>query len=102
MADQTWTANLWSAHPDSGEDACDTGIDGTRDEVMEWLATGYGARANDGTRWLEIIEPDGARTIANPVKQRRTDPDDNWRHEMAMEAGMAFGCDGYNSVMGWE
>lgn len=27
--------------------------------------------------------------------------DDDWRREQAMQAGMAFGCDGYNDAMGY-
>lgn len=27
--------------------------------------------------------------------------DDDWTRERAMQAGMAFGCDGYNDEMGW-
>lgn len=27
--------------------------------------------------------------------------DSEWRREIAMEAGMAFGCDGYNDAMGY-
>ena len=28
--------------------------------------------------------------------------DDDWRHEMAMEAGMLHGIDAYNEAMGWD
>ena len=28
--------------------------------------------------------------------------DDEWRHEMAMEAGMLHGIDAYNEAMGWD
>ena len=27
--------------------------------------------------------------------------DDSWRQEQAMQAGMAFGCEGYNDYMGF-
>ena len=27
--------------------------------------------------------------------------DDDWQREQAMQAGMAFGCDGYNDMMGY-
>jgi len=35
--------------------------------------------------------------------ERKVEPDDDsdWKREQAMEAGMAFGCDGYNDVMGY-
>jgi tRNA(Ile2) C34 agmatinyltransferase TiaS len=34
-------------------------------------------------------------------KRRKRRVDDDQLREMAMEAGMAFGCDGYNDVYGY-
>lgn len=40
--------------------------------------------------------------ILMPTKEKdNEESDDDWRREMAMEAGMAFGCDAYNDAMGW-
>lgn len=36
--------------------------------------------------WAEIISPQ---------------PDHAWRNEIAMQAGMGFGCQGYNDAMGY-
>jgi hypothetical protein len=43
-----------------------------------------------------------ATALKKPKKSRvRREVDDEWRREQAMQAGMAFGCDGYNDEMGY-
>ena len=39
--------------------------------------------------------------IENPAFTPSSDDDSAWRSEIAMQAGMAFGCAGYNDAMGW-
>jgi len=35
------------------------------------------------------------------VEEERRREDNSWRNEQAMQAGMAFGCEGYNEAMGY-
>lgn len=48
-----------------------------------------------GGKEVEIAEE-----FNNPTFNSRAF-DDGWRHERAMEAGMAFGCSAYNDIMGY-
>lgn len=45
-----------------------------------------------------------ANCDGNPHPDLRDDDcnDDDWRREIAMQAGMAGGCDAYNEVMEWD
>lgn len=43
----------------------------------------------------------GISLIRQIGPERKPKSDVAWRQEIAMEAGMAFGCDGYNDAMGY-
>ncbi len=63
------------------------------------LFTGF---AEDVDVELDAHEPQVGDTVESFLKWWNSDVnDDDWREEMAMQAGMAFGCQGYNDVMGW-
>lgn len=47
------------------------------------------------------LEGPGISLIRQLRPESTPDNDDDWRREIAMEAGMAFGCDGYNDAMGY-
>lgn len=114
--------DIWGSHPDAGNDDCWTGdefatlaearaaladIDGTV------LASEPGANLDlrvyfAGWAFAELDGPDVHEIKANPdhraVRARRRDAERSageWKHEQAMQAGMAFGCEGYNDEMGW-
>ena len=59
-------------------------------------------------RLAEIDGPDVHEVTANPdqTTQRRhrresARTDREWQREIAHQAGMSFGCDGYNDAMGY-
>jgi len=124
--------NLWDDDPTSGADACSTGFEfetetearaffGAADpiamlaarreaEVDSKLARGaadcrmpvakfmhYWGK----TPWLELLGPDvhETRKLRDPQPE---EPDTEWQHEVAMQQGMAFGCQGFNEAMGYE
>lgn len=107
---------LWGSHPDLNNDDCWTG-DGfeTLAEAKQCLRAildnpnGHPLARSCG-HW-EFVELDGADLHlihANPdqetCKRHRKElarGDDEWRREIATEAGMLHGCDGYNEVMGY-
>ena len=37
-----------------------------------------------------------------PIQEQPDEVDREWQREQAMQAGMAFGCDAYNEVMGYD
>jgi hypothetical protein len=92
----------WCSHPDLGNDDLSTVRD--FDDLDEALAF-YNS---DAESEVEYIELDGSPDALgrNPVRKNRTyidtpDDDSEWRREMAVQNGMAFGCQGYNDTYGW-
>lgn len=56
--------------------------------------------------WMELDSENGyeSKCICEETErgaEYRRREDEMWRREQAMEAGMAFGCDGYNDFMGY-
>lgn len=49
----------------------------------------------------DVEGPDYDRICRECKRQAEAEDDDDWRQEQAMQAGMAFGCDGYNDYMGY-
>ena len=99
----------YGSHPDSGNDDCFQGWD---HETLEAALAAYNAPIHDSS--VAYIEIDGLtdeelttmgleRYRKNPTHSfpKRSD-DGEWQREQAMQAGMAFGCDGYNEVMGYD
>lgn len=106
---------LWGSHPDEDNDDCWTGddfdaldeakaaADGWVDhfETPELIARVGAGYYTNSTAFVELVGPDvrEVRHVGNP--KRETD-DSDWRHEMAMEAGMLHGVGAFNEVMGWD
>ena len=45
---------------------------------------------------------EAAQEYFDSIEEQEEDTfEDDWRREIAMEAGMAFGCDAYNDIMGY-
>jgi hypothetical protein len=101
---------LWESHPDNGNDDCSTGEDfATEAEARACLANLDGTFNMRYYRLSPFIELDGPgvyEVLERPgvVARRKREFRDDFnaeRHENAMMAGMAFGCQGYNDAMGW-
>jgi len=106
MTDSTpasvYTVSFWGSHPDEENDDCWTGEDFTSlDEAM----AAFRAECQDRDVACVMIDgPDLNIIRHNPGhRPRRRDADsyDLERSERALQAGMAFGCDGYNDEMGY-
>jgi|ETNvirnome_6_100_1030635.scaffolds.fasta_scaffold02398_5 hypothetical protein len=102
---------------DDGDRGYDDGYDGVRprekDAANPFYAAGYqegyteAKELCDGfvPRWAaenwQIVRK--AQGWVKPiVRQEESADDTEWRREQAMEAGMAFGCNAFNEIMGWD
>jgi len=105
-----YAVDLWGSHPDEGNDDCWTGHDcdtmkealAAFEDIESWCSFGD----LSSTQWIILSERTGEveltilRERRNPNYHRQVHGDE-WRMEQAIQAGMAFGCDGYNDIMGW-
>lgn len=111
-----FSVTLWGSNPDETDnDDCWTGDDfATRDEaiaayreVVMFPEAGLAQHMGRGG-WEHVMldGPDIHEITPNPdqpsCERRRRDlaqGDREWQRERAMQAGMAFGCDGHNDEM---
>jgi len=101
---------LWLTHPDQENDDCMTGEDFATEGEARACIINLGGTFDmvyhsdcafielDGPNVHEVIERPGVAKRAK--RQARLDYSLE-RSERAMQAGMAFGCDGYNDTMGF-
>lgn len=125
MTDRPWndgdptkpySVTTWGSHPDAGNDDCWQGGDFASESEaridfnLAILGDGYGVD-RESTAYIMLDGPDLREIVAfgpyhTPAAQaararRERAEREADRRERAMEAGMAFGCDGYNDAMGW-
>jgi hypothetical protein len=118
LAAKPYSVTLWGSNPDTTDnDDCWTGDEfATREEAIAcyralvmFPTEGQLAKAC-GYDWEHVMldGPDVHEVSANPDqatqrrhRRERTGSDADWQREQATQAGMAFGCDGYNDAMGW-
>ena len=106
----SYTVNLWGSSPDAGNDDCHTGDDfDSLEKAMEVYREPFKYFNYAGEQYYlfctHTIELDGPGVHLERVNPAFKPSRDNWedeRREAAMMAGMAFGCQGYNEVMGWD
>jgi hypothetical protein len=108
-----YSVNLWESHPAAGNDDCCTGANfATLAEALDaagHLADHFNQSYFSNPAYVEIDGPDYHEDRRNPAYKskltmggrRPHDWDAEERSERAMQAGMAFGCDGYNDEMGF-
>jgi len=105
-----YTVNLWGSEPGTNDD-CWTGEDFETKEAAlatyqdPWGVGGYDQSyyAPKGDEcWIEVDGPNihEERCIQKATRKLRDD-DDDWKREIANQAGLAFGCDGYNDAWGY-
>jgi hypothetical protein len=93
-----YSVNHWGSHPHAGNDDCWTGEDfATYDEALAF----YNEDPSDSSTHYVHLDGPGVELIRENPSFRPYHEDDDWRREAAMQAGMAFGCQGYNDVMGY-
>lgn len=110
MSDESkpYAVNLWGSNPDEGNDDCHTGADfATLDEARAVYTNPWSVfdrrHYEACTAVFEIDGPDVYDTRDNPEYASSNDDafNDEWRREIAIEAGMCMGIDAYNDAMGY-
>jgi hypothetical protein len=107
MDTKPFSVLLFGSHPDLDNDDCWTGEEfATLEEAQACLANPWAtfneAYHSSCTAFF-VLDGVGLPDLVvrkNPdFRPRRAD--DEWKREAAMQAGMAFGCQGYNDEMGY-
>jgi len=94
-----FSVNFWGSHPDDDNDDCWYGEEyGTLEEAEKEFAAPV---KDSGVAYVELDGPDVYKVRENPGFEPTEDDMSDWHNEIAMQAGMAFGCQGYNDVMGY-
>lgn len=106
MTTNQYSVTFWGSDPDLQNDDCWYGCDfSSRAEAEQAYAAPVANIRNCPARdvaFIEIDGPDIHAKRANPsFKPAKRSSRDEWASERAMQAGMAFGCDGYNDEMGY-
>jgi hypothetical protein len=118
METKPFYVNLWGSHPDNDNDDCWIGIEfNTLKEAQaafvhpELIESNYFQQSlhDRGTVFIAVGRDDGKNGVETldvrrlrPDAPKREDNDDDWRREMANEAGMLHGVEAFNEVMGWD
>lgn len=119
-AAKPYAVNLCGAHPDDdGFDHCWTGdeyatlaeareVFDAKNPIVAMAASvpnpaTFAAHYHDVPFvWLSGPETHEIRKLREPKPVDLTAEDEEWRREIAMEAGMLHGVDAYNEVMGYD
>jgi len=97
-----YIVDVWGSEPFTNDDCWEGKDFKTKEEALAAFDDpgGYGFEL-DEVAFVVIDGPD-------IHKERRIGPDcvydandDDWKREQAVQAGMAFGCEGYNDVYGY-
>lgn len=111
-----FAVNIWGSHPEAENDDWWSSREfSTKEEALECFNNPveyFGMSDLYSTEYIELcsLEPGDSNdhslyeTIElriNPDFRPSHNDDSEWRRERAMQAGMAFGCDGYNDEMGY-
>jgi hypothetical protein len=111
-----FSVNLWGSHPDANNDDCWIGDEFATIEAARAAYDNFRAHFETPNfsiadcAYVELARGDrcgGTLTVETIAVKRNPNfvplatSDDDWRREMAMEAGMAFGVQGYNDMMGY-
>lgn len=106
-----YSVNLWGSKPGTNDD-CWTGADYATlaearaaydhpETISDYVARSIAGAT--GELWLMLDGPDShdERQLRKANRRAQVRERAAERHERAMEAGMAGGCDAYNDAMGW-
>ena len=102
-----YAVDLWGSPPEENNDDCWTGADcPTLFEALCLFHSPWGKltgfdMSKTSTAVIVLDGPGVHLVRRNPDFESTVDSLDDWRRELAMQNGMAFGCDGYNDTMGW-
>lgn len=111
--DKPYSVNLWGSKPGTDDD-CHTGDDfETLEDAMKVYRHPFthfkgpgnqgGESYYSGELWVELDGPDvHEERQERRGRGKRDNGDEEWRREIANEAGMLHGVQAYNEVMGYD
>lgn len=93
-----FSVNFWGSEPGTNDDCwCGEDFDSFDDAVIE-----FNKECDDkDVAWIELDGPGIYFSRKNPSFKESKKDSSEWKREIAMQAGIVFGCDGYNDEMGW-
>jgi len=103
------SVNHWGSHPDLDNDDCYTGDE--FDTIADAIKFYMECPSDSDVEYIEIDLPDETLKMYNIERCRKNpkfrphkkdDDDDDWKREIAMQAGMEMGIHAYNDHMGYD
>ncbi len=95
----SYAVNYWGSKPGTNDD-CWCGHDyESREEAEAAFEAPVLKNFNSCTAWVELDGPDVHKERENPDFRPVREDDDDWRQEIAMQAGMGLGIQAYNDHM---
>lgn len=94
-----YTVLFWGSHPDAGNDDCHYGRNYIT--IQEAMAAFMVECLDRDVAYVQLDGPGYNGERKNPHYVNTPDDYSDWDSERAMQAGMAFGCDGYNDSRGY-
>lgn len=102
MRVKLYAVNYWGSKPGTDDDCwCGYDFESKKEALEQYNAPVENPYCKDHTAYIEIDGPGLSLERRNPDYKKVEDSQDDWKQEAAMQAGMAFGCDGYNDMMGY-
>jgi len=105
MAPQEFSVNLWGSDPHTNDDCWTGEVYSSIEEAREVFDSPWDhfnkSYHNTSTAFIVLNGPGVYEEKKNPDFVPSVEDDSDWKHEIAMEAGMLHGCEGYNEVMGY-
>jgi len=99
----SYAVDYWGSHPDRNNDDCWTGRDfPSKEEALAFYNAEPAYYFNSSTQFIVLSDPTGQILCIrkNPGYQPTPDDQSDWKREAAMQAAMAFGCQGWNDYYG--
>jgi hypothetical protein len=102
-----FSVNLWGSDPEEENDDCHTGEDfATLEEAEACFQNPWDTFSKSYyrgcTHTIELDGPEVYKTRLNASFKPSEDNDSAWQREQAMQAGMGFGVEAYNEIMGYD
>lgn len=97
-----YSVYVWGSHPDEDNDDCWTGKSFASEAEARTVFEDSHKNFKVDHAYVEIDGPGVYEVKKNPHYVPKANGMDDWRHEIAMQAGMLGGCDAYNEVMGYD
>jgi len=94
----TYSVNYWGSEPGTNDDCwC-----GWEFESLTEAEAKFNQVVTDAdTAWVELDGPNVHKERRNPTYKPTPDNQDDWKREIAMQAGMGMGVESYNDYMGY-